>query len=75
MYPNHFQNLLHAFLPAVAGVAFSLIAFRLVGRKWKIADPDLEEMWVESLRVLRIGGPALILVGVLSVMYVINNAL
>ena len=75
MYPNHFQNLLHAFLPVVAGVALSLIAFGLVGRKWKIADEDLEEMWVESLRVLRIGGPMLILIGVLSVMYVINNAL
>jgi hypothetical protein len=73
--PNHqLQNLLSAFLPLMGGVVLTLISFGVVGKTWKIADPDFEEMWTESMKVMRFGGPALILIGLVATAYMMLSA-
>ena len=69
MNPNHLQTLLAAYLPMMAGILLTLLSFGIIGRSVKIADPDLEEMWVDSLKMMRIGGPALTLIGMCATAY------
>jgi hypothetical protein len=72
---NHeLQALLSAFLPLMGGIVLTLISFGLVGKTWKIADEDLEEMWVESMKLMRFGGPALILIGLGATAYMMMGA-
>jgi hypothetical protein len=71
--PNHLQTLLAAYLPMMGGILLTLLSFRIIGRTVKIADPDLEEMWVDSLKLMRIGGPALILIGVCATLYMMTG--
>jgi len=66
---THIQTLLAAYLPMLGGILLTLISFGVIGKKWQIADPDLEEMWVDSLRLMRFGGPALILIGLCATAY------
>jgi len=68
---SHIQMLLAAYLPMMGGIVLTLISFGIVGKTWKIADPDLEERWVDSLKLMRFGGPALILIGICATAYMI----
>jgi hypothetical protein len=69
--PTHLQTLLAAYLPMLGGILLTLISFGIIGKKWQIADPDLEEMWSDSLKLMRFGGPALILIGIFATAYMI----
>ena len=71
MNHSHIQTLLAAYLPLMGGIVLTLISFGIIGKTWKIADPDLEEMWVDSLKLMRFGGPALIVIGMGATAYMI----
>jgi hypothetical protein len=74
MQNHQLQMLLSAFLPMMGGIVLTLISFGIIGKTWKIADPDFEEMWTESLKVMRFGGPALILIGLVATAYMIMGS-
>ena len=74
MNHNHLQTFLAAYLPMLGGILLTLIAFGIIGKKWQIADPDLEEMWVDSMKLMRFGGPALTMIGLLATTYMMMNS-
>ena len=74
MDPNHLQTLLAAYLPMMGGILLTLLSFGIIGKKVKFADPDLEEMWVDSLKLMRFGGPALILIGMCATAYMMMGS-
>ncbi len=67
------RNLMNGFLPVIGGVFLTLVAYGVIGRKRKLADPDLDSVLDDSLKVLRIGGPALILIGIYIVVHVLRS--
>ena len=73
MNPNHLQTLLAAYLPMMAGIFLTLLSFGIIGKSAKFADPDIEEIWVDSLKLMRIGGPALILIGMGATAYMMMS--
>jgi hypothetical protein len=66
---NHLQTLLAAYLPMMGGILLTLLSFGIIGKTVKFADPDLEEMWIDSLKMMRIGGPALTFIGMCATAY------
>ncbi|HEX8524704.1 MAG TPA: hypothetical protein VF669_20795 [Tepidisphaeraceae bacterium] len=74
MQNNQIQVLLSAYLPMMGGIVLTLISFGVIGKTWKIADPDFEEMWTDSMKVMRFGGPALILIGLCATAYMMLSA-
>lgn len=73
MQNQQLQLLLSAFLPMMGGIVLTLISFGLIGNI-KISDPDFEEFWTVSMKVMRFGGPALILIGMCATAYMMLNA-
>jgi hypothetical protein len=71
---NQLQLLLTAYLPVLGGIVLTLISFGVIGKKWQIADPDLEAIWGESMKLMRFGGPLLIVIGALAVAYTMMNS-
>ena len=45
MYQEQLRNLINASLPVFGGVILTLISYGIIGRKWRIADPELEGVW------------------------------
>ncbi len=63
MNPSHIQMLLAAYLPMMGGI----------GKTRKLANPDLEEMWVDSLKLMRFGGQALVVIGMCATAYMMGT--
>ncbi|MBA2708829.1 MAG: hypothetical protein H0U59_13575 [Gemmatimonadaceae bacterium] len=55
--------LLAAYLPMMGGI----------GKTRKLANPDLEEMWVDSLKLMRFGGQALVVIGMCATAYMMGT--
>ena len=73
MYQEQLRNLINASLPVFGGVVLTLISYGIIGRKWRIADPELEGVWADSMRIMRFGGPALIVFGIFILIHVLSN--
>jgi hypothetical protein len=74
MYIEHLRSLIQCCLPVFGGLVLTLISYRIIGQQWQIADPELEGLWSDSMKIMRFGGPVLMLIGACMTVWMMLNS-